>query len=80
MTDKPHTWSEIVAPIVKRYEVGAQFGFNVTYNPAGCAAVGALLKDMARKLDYAVAHKMGVDNPSETHYIPTNDLPNKVTR
>ena len=47
------TWSEILAPIVAKFEVGAKFGNGVFFNVKGCEALSKLLKEMAQKLDIA---------------------------
>ena len=44
-------WSELVKPMVDRCEVAAKFGMNATWNPDGAAALGELIKTMAKTLD-----------------------------
>ena len=44
-------WSDLVKPCVDRCEVAAKFGMNATWNSDGAAALGELIKTMAKTLD-----------------------------
>lgn len=44
-------WANLVKPMVDRCEVAAKFGMNAVWNPDGAAALGELLKIMAKHLD-----------------------------
>lgn len=52
--DGTNTWSELVKPIVARFEVAAAIQQNTTFNADGSAAMAKLMKIMAAKLDEAV--------------------------
>ena len=47
--DKP--WSEIIAPIVQRFDLAATFGQTACWNAEGSRACAAIWKEMARLLD-----------------------------
>lgn len=48
----PHgTWSEAVAPIVRKFEVAAAMNMQACWNATGARATGALMKEMASRLD-----------------------------
>lgn len=49
-------WAGLVAPIVAKCEVAANFGESVTWDREGADALGKLIKEMADKLDYACDH------------------------
>jgi hypothetical protein len=48
------TWTDVTEPIARRLSLAAAFDCSFTHNPKGCAALAALLRDMAGKLDRAV--------------------------
>lgn len=45
------TWTELVAPIVAKCEVGTKFGDRVVFTKDGADALGKLLQVMAARLD-----------------------------
>lgn len=48
-------WSDIARPAVGRFRIAAPFGLSVVHEPAESGHLSALLEDMARRLDRAVA-------------------------
>ncbi len=44
-------WTECVAPIANKLEVGAKFGERTVFNEEGSKALAKLLREMARIID-----------------------------
>lgn len=58
MSDKAETastWTEVMAPHVQRFEVASAVGGSAVYNAEGSKAMAVLIRDMAAKLDRAIA-------------------------
>lgn len=51
---KAGTWTELVEPLVARFDVAANFGGNAVHNPDGSAALAELFREMASRLDKSV--------------------------
>jgi hypothetical protein len=59
MTEPPiPTWSVLVSPVVRKFEVAAAFNMETTFNAKGSLALGSLLQTMADKLDFAVDEEL----------------------
>lgn len=48
------TWSEMVEPLVARFDVAANFGGDAVHNSEGSAAIAELLREMSARLDRSV--------------------------
>lgn len=56
MTRGDGTWLETVEHLIARFDVAAKFDANAVHGPAGSAAISALMRAMADRLDYVVEH------------------------
>lgn len=65
-TDETGEWSRMVDPIVKRCELALTFGQHTEWDAAGTAAIGKLLKDMARLIDVEITKWERREEKSET--------------
>ena len=54
---KDQTWAEITKDIVDRLELCAKLDMDLVEHPKGCAAMAALIKDMARIIDEEIRQR-----------------------
>jgi hypothetical protein len=48
------TWTQVVAPLVRRFEVAAAINGQAVWNAKGSAAMAKVITEMATKLDTAI--------------------------
>lgn len=53
-TEPPPTWTDVMMPHIRRFEVAAKFGKSAVYNPTGSAAMAKLIRKMAAIIDAEV--------------------------